>query len=104
MADRELGICVSGTSTTCNGEVQYEVLRKPHEVEAIAGEWDRLLWNSPCNRAFSSPIWYLAACRTQPEYFPHVVIARREGQLAGILPLAFRPDDGKAVFPSSMSN
>lgn len=85
-------------------EVQYEVLRKLPEVEAIAEEWNGLLWKSPCNRAFSSPIWYIAACRTQSQFFPHVLIARSQGRLAGVLPLGIRPDDGKAVFPGVMSN
>ena len=86
------------------GEIQYEVLRNLADIEAISEEWNGLLWNSPCNRAFSSPIWYLAACRTQPECSPHVLIARQHGRVAGILPLAVHPDDGKAIFPSLMSN
>ncbi|HEV3041274.1 MAG TPA: GNAT family N-acetyltransferase [Candidatus Angelobacter sp.] len=101
----ESAIPLSELAVTYNrNEIQFEVLRTLPAVEAIAGEWNRLLWSSPCNRAFSSPIWYLAACRTHPEFLPHVLTARRQGQLVGVLPLAFRPDEGKAVFPSLMSN
>jgi len=90
---------------TCRGDgIEYTVLSTLAEIEAISAEWNSLLLQSPCNRAFSSPIWYLAACRTQPHVTPHVLIARRNGHIDGILPLAFPAGEGQAIFPSLMSN
>lgn len=80
-----------------------EALTEPSEVEALAGEWDALLERSPCNRAFSSFAWYAAALRLAEPASPFVVVARRGGVLAGVLPLALAAD-GVAAFPGELSD
>ena len=57
------------------------------EVEALAPRWEALLERSRCNRAFSSPRWFLASCQVMPERRPYLVVARRGRELAGLLPL-----------------
>ncbi len=66
----------------------YETLTGRAQVESLAGEWEALLERSPASPAFSSPAWFLASCRARPGLAPHVVTARRGGELAGLLPLA----------------
>jgi hypothetical protein len=58
-----------------------------------------LLGRSQCNRAFSSPAWYLASCRAQPQLVPCLAIALRDRELAGVLPLALNLN-GDAGFPN----
>ena len=84
--------------------MQYSVLRDLAEVEALAPQWDALLEQSHCNRAFSSSRWYVAWCRYHPRIAPLVLIARCGGELAAVLPLALREDDGTLDFPSTMSD
>ncbi|HEY5028175.1 MAG TPA: GNAT family N-acetyltransferase [Candidatus Angelobacter sp.] len=84
------------------GAVQHAVLRDLAEVEALAPQWDALLEQSHCNRAFSSSRWYIAWCRYHPRLSPFISIARRDGELAALLPLALREDDGILDFPSGM--
>jgi CelD/BcsL family acetyltransferase involved in cellulose biosynthesis len=64
-----------------------EVLTDLGAVEALAPQWDALLDRSPCNRAFSSPCWFLASCRAMAGRLPYLVVARRGQELAGVLPL-----------------
>ena len=82
----------------------YEVLDDLGEIEALSAEWDVLLEQSPCNRAFSSSAWYVTACRVTPSLSPHLITARRGAALAGIFPLAVDGGAKEAVFPSKMSN
>lgn len=82
----------------------YEVLDDLREIEALSDEWDALLEQSPCNRAFSSPAWYVTACRVTPSLSPHLITARRGAALVGVLPLAVDGGAKEAVFPSKMSN
>lgn len=56
-------------------------------VEALAPPWEALLERSRCNRAFSSPRWFLASCQVMPGQLPYLVIAWRGRELAGVLPL-----------------
>ncbi len=84
-------------------EIEYKLLTELGEIEGLSAEWDELLGRSRCNRAFSSVTWYLAACRAQPHLVPCVAIARRNGEMAGVLPLALKPT-GEAAFPSVMSS
>jgi CelD/BcsL family acetyltransferase involved in cellulose biosynthesis len=86
------------------GALQYAVLRDLAEVEAIAAQWNTLLEQSPCNRAFSAPQWFVASCRYNPEYMPFVLTARRGKELAGVLPLALQERTGIIDFPSAMSD
>jgi len=68
--------------------ISYQILKSLDEIESIATEWDTLLDHSPCNRAFSCSKWYLASARTDDSFSPHVLIARRDSMIAGILPTA----------------
>ena len=82
----------------------FETLCGQDEVAAIAPEWNALLRNSICNRGFSSPAWFLAACKAHPELSPSVAIVRENGKLMAVLPLAIRNTDNAAIFPNAMSN
>jgi CelD/BcsL family acetyltransferase involved in cellulose biosynthesis len=88
-----------GTAT-----IRYTVLTELSDIERISGDWNRLLRRSPCNRAFSSPAWFLGACRVQPELAPYAIIARRGAEIIAVLPLVVTADGMEAVFPSPMSN
>ena len=63
------------------------VAMKPHGGKRPASIRPSLLARSGCNRAFSSPAWFIAAYQSQPETPLHVIVARRNGILAGVLPL-----------------
>ncbi|HEY6320439.1 MAG TPA: GNAT family N-acetyltransferase [Thermoanaerobaculia bacterium] len=67
--------------------IHCEVVTDLGEVEALAPRWEALLERSRCNRAFSSPRWFLASCQVMPERRPYLVVARRGRELAGLLPL-----------------
>ncbi|MFZ1220970.1 MAG: GNAT family N-acetyltransferase [Chthoniobacterales bacterium] len=84
--------------------LRYEFVTDLAAAERIAPLWNELLDRSICNRAFSSPIWFLATCRVQPELAPWLVLAWRGENLAGVLPLAIRSDASEAIFPSSRSD
>jgi CelD/BcsL family acetyltransferase involved in cellulose biosynthesis len=88
-----------GTAT-----IRYTVLTELSDIERISGDWQALLRRSPCNRAFSSPAWFLGACRVHPELAPHAIITWRGAEIVAILPLAVTADGKEAVFPSPMSN
>jgi CelD/BcsL family acetyltransferase involved in cellulose biosynthesis len=85
------------------GLIEYELLTDLDAIEDLSAQWDELLGRSRCNRAFSSVTWYLAACRAQPQLVPSVAIARRDREIAGVLPLALKPT-GDAAFPSEISS
>jgi CelD/BcsL family acetyltransferase involved in cellulose biosynthesis len=85
-------------------EIAYDVFTQLDEVETIAAEWEALLEISPCNRSFSSPIWYIAACRSDPEISPYVVVARRGGGLSGILPLAQTNEGTTLTFSTNLAD
>lgn len=84
------------------GDVTYDVLTELAAVTAIAQEWNTLLDRSDCNRAFSSAQWFIATCRVHPQMTPHVILARRQGEVVGILPLV--SVDSRAEFPSYLSD
>lgn len=82
--------------------LSYEALTGRAEVEALAAEWDGLLERSACNRAFGSLAWYRAALGAVSAT-PCVLVARRGGVPAGLLPLALTAD-GEATFPGELSD
>jgi CelD/BcsL family acetyltransferase involved in cellulose biosynthesis len=84
------------------GSITYEVLDQLSEIEAIAGEWDSLLDRSPCNRAFSCSQWFIVSCSLDQSLAPRVLIARREGVIAGVLPMVLHHDSGVATFVSEL--
>ncbi|MBZ5506464.1 MAG: GNAT family N-acetyltransferase [Acidobacteriia bacterium] len=102
--DRVLGANPSliANASESGSAPEYHLLRDLVEIEAIASCWERLLEQSPCNRAFSSSKWFLAWCRSYPKLAPFVVIARRGPELAAVLPLAVQEEQGTIDFPSPM--
>jgi CelD/BcsL family acetyltransferase involved in cellulose biosynthesis len=67
--------------------VRCEALTDLAAIERLAPRWEALLARSRCNRAFSSPWWYLASCRARAGSLPYLVAAYRGRELAGLLPL-----------------
>jgi len=84
--------------------LRYSILTEVHEITSIALEWDSLLAQSPCNRAFSCSKWYLATPCVLPEAKPLVIAARRDGTLVGILPLWLDITRKEAGFPDDYSD
>ena len=82
--------------------MEFQILHEFSEVEALSEEWDQLLERSPCNRAFSSATWYLAACQADPPAAPYVVTVRKNGRLTGLLPLVLR--DQIATFANRLAD
>ena len=70
------------------GSIACTVVTERAEIAALAPAWGALLGRSRANRAFSSADWYCAALDAAPAMPPLLVVARRAGQLVGILPLA----------------
>ncbi|MEO9133170.1 MAG: GNAT family N-acetyltransferase [Sphingomonas sp.] len=86
------------------GSITCEVLERRDAIEAIVPEWRALLERSRCNRAFSGPTWYLAALDVWPDQAARVIVARRAGQIAGIFPLVWQPEDQTARFATRLSD
>jgi len=87
-----------------SSDIAYRVLSEVNEVRSIAAEWDALLEGSRCNRAFSSPVWYLAACKDEQVNSPYVITARRGTGLVGVLPLAITGQGRTAAFPTHLAD
>jgi len=85
-------------------EPAFELVTELSRLEALSVEWGALLERSICNRAFGSPRWLLAWCRLEPAWTPHVLVARRGGALAGVLPLVRSGEGGAASFPGELSD
>jgi len=88
----------------CPGPIRYEALTEFSQAEAISAEWDEVLEQSRCNRAFASSTWFLTTPALFPKLKPLVIVARRDGLLAGILPLVVDVRCGKAGFPNDFSD
>jgi CelD/BcsL family acetyltransferase involved in cellulose biosynthesis len=84
--------------------ISYQVLRSVGDIEAVSREWDLLLDQSPCNRAFSCSKWFLASVLIDPSFSPYVILARRGSQIAGILPLVIADDRHTLTFAGEMSD
>ncbi len=87
-----------------SGPLAFQVLTDVSEIARLADEWDALLARSVCNRAFSSPQWFIASCSANPSFQPYVIIARRGAALAGILPLVLMDEGSLATFPSYLTD
>jgi CelD/BcsL family acetyltransferase involved in cellulose biosynthesis len=85
-------------------KLTYQVLDTLHDIAAISAEWDLLLDQSPCNRAFSCSRWFLVSCSLNQSISPHVIVARRGAAIVGVLPLVLTQDDGIATFASELSD
>jgi CelD/BcsL family acetyltransferase involved in cellulose biosynthesis len=84
--------------------VVCELCTDPGRIAALAPEWEQLLERSRCNRAFSSPAWFLSACESYPALSPRVFAAWRGCVLTGILPLVVRAGSREAMFASDLSD
>lgn len=96
--------CVSANASSSHGALRFATLKDPGEIESLASQWDDLLEHSACNRAFSCSKWFLASCRHNARLVPHVVIAKRDNELAGVFPLALQKETGLLSFPSELSD
>src|SRR5258708_6868278 len=85
-----------------SGYLTYQVVEELSDVHRISAEWDSLLRKSVCNRAFSSSRWFIGACCAESALAPYVLIARRGGDIAGVLPLALNTDERIVQFPSRL--
>jgi CelD/BcsL family acetyltransferase involved in cellulose biosynthesis len=85
-------------------KIAYRVLTEMDEVASISMEWDALLQRSPCNRAFSSPSWFLAACTDSQVNSAYVITAWRGSRLCGVLPLAITGEGRTASFPTYLAD
>ena len=79
-----------------NGSIDYQTLTELSEINSIASEWDALLERCRCNRAFSCSKWFLTTPELFPELSPLVLVARRDGAIAGVMPLMLDPHDRTA--------
>jgi CelD/BcsL family acetyltransferase involved in cellulose biosynthesis len=98
---RRFNLRLGMADSPANINLTYDVLSDVPSVVGMAAEWNALLAQSRCNRAFSSAQWFLANCRVQ-DSAPHVFVARRNGAIAGILPLVL--NKGAAGFPDDESD
>jgi len=87
-----------------SSQISYQILRSLNEIESIATEWDSLLDQSPCNRAFSCSKWYLVSARTDDSFSPYVLVGHRGSQIAGILPTAITNDGETLTFAGELSD
>jgi biotin carboxylase/CelD/BcsL family acetyltransferase involved in cellulose biosynthesis len=83
--------------------VEVKVLHDCRALAELAREWKDLLDRSVCNRAFSSVRWFLAWCEVAPAWEPWVFVARRRGNLAGVLALV-REGGGPLRFPGELAD
>jgi CelD/BcsL family acetyltransferase involved in cellulose biosynthesis len=84
--------------------LRCQVLTGLDAVEALAPQWEALLERSRCNRAFSSPWWFLESCRVTTGRLPYLVVARRGWELAGVLPLCVTETSRTAEFGALLSD
>lgn len=83
--------------------ITCEVLSHLSDIAAISAEWEVLLDSSLCNRAFSSPAWFLAWCRAATHQIPYVIVARRNGTIQGVFSLVLT-GARQAEFPGNLSD
>ena len=79
--------------------MKIDVVTSWEAVAALEEEWDTLLERTACNRCFSSFAWFHAGAGAAT---PLVVTARRDGKLAGLLPLVI--GEAEAHFVSRLAD
>ena len=84
--------------------LRFQVLTELSEIEALTPEWESLLAQSNCNYGFGSAYWFTASCRHNSSLCPHVIVARREEKLAGILPLVMSEGSKEATFANYLTD
>jgi CelD/BcsL family acetyltransferase involved in cellulose biosynthesis len=82
-----------------SGNLQYKIYSDLSEIAGLSRQWDALLEQSSCNKAFGSLEWYLASCRVQSSLSPYLVAAVLGPEIMCILPLALNPQNGTVIFP-----
>ncbi|MCB1054939.1 MAG: GNAT family N-acetyltransferase [Acidobacteria bacterium] len=74
------------------------------ELPAVEPDWLRLLPVSTADRTFCSPAWFRATCSHHPELQPSIHVARRGGDVVGILPLHRSGPEGLARLEPSFGD
>src|SRR5437764_10145366 len=78
---------------------RYKIYSNLSEIAGLSRQWDALLAESSCNKAFGSLEWYLASCHVQSSLSPYLVTAALGSKMVCILPLALNPQNGTAAAP-----
>jgi len=75
-------------------------------LTALRADWDRLLPASPVVSGFHAPGWVEACWRARPDRPErlHVLVAERDGAVAGILPTMLGPNGALTFIGSGLSN
>jgi Acetyltransferase (GNAT) domain len=81
-------------------DLEYQALNDLTQMASFGQEWDLLLAQSRCNRAFNAFRWYCAVPLILPALFPLAFIARRAGVLKGVIPLWLDPGSKEVGFAS----
>lgn len=84
-------------------DLSTRLLDSRDAIAQLAPAWGALLQRSRCNRAFGSPVWYLAALDSRPTLQPLLLTALRGGELVGVLPLAM-DDTGRVGFATDLAD
>jgi CelD/BcsL family acetyltransferase involved in cellulose biosynthesis len=84
--------------------VTFEVLDDLAAVVEAAPAWEAIVPRSSCNRALSGPTWFATWLEAFGEYAPYVVLARRAGEVVGILPLTVTPEGEAVLSPCNWSD
>src|SRR2546423_4226888 len=84
--------------------IEYGICTNLRDVEQISAEWDALLDRSRCNRAFGCSKWYLAMPDLVPGDEPMVLVARRNGLLAEVMPLVLDRKKREAGYPKDYTD
>lgn len=74
----------SQSAPAYTASISYRILTNLSDVLAIAPAWDRLLYQSPCNRAFSSVHWFLKSVDAARSCSLYVITAWHQHTLVGI--------------------
>lgn len=74
-------------SCLLRGPIDFRLLTNINQIASVSMEWDGLLSQSRCNRAYSCSKWYLATVELLPQLQPLVFTAWRNSVLSGLLPL-----------------
>jgi CelD/BcsL family acetyltransferase involved in cellulose biosynthesis len=79
--------------------LEWRIYTDLRQVAAVSRQWEELLADSKCNRAFSSREWYAASCLKQNSWTPLVVAAFHSEKILGLLPLVVDHEDETVKFP-----
>jgi len=80
-------------------ELTFHTLTEVKQVVEVSADWEQLLQRSNCNPALGSSTWLLAALELLEDASPYVLVARRKGALAGVLPLVLNHRERRVEFP-----